>query len=373
MMSFNSALRVAPLVFKPATSRAYFIQASQATKQDKWVDHWRDGFVDTVGKTPLIRLNGPSQLTGCNIVAKAEFLNCGGSVKDRAALFLIKEAEEKGLIKKGGTVVEGTAGNTGIGLAHICNAKGYKCVIYMPDTQSKEKMDMLSLLGAQVRAVPAVPFDNPANYNHQAKAFAQSISNAVWTNQFDNTTNRDAHYYTTGPEIWLQTDGKIDAFTCSTGTGGTLSGTARFLKEKNKNIKIVLADPPGSVLYNWFKNKKLVREGDGSITEGIGQGRVTANLQGASIDEAIHIPDALSVEWTYRLLHEEGIFVGASSGLNVAAAIEVAKTLPKGSTVATILCDSGLRYHARLFNRKWLESKKLLDAVPSEYQKSLAV
>ncbi|KJE96398.1 cysteine synthase [Capsaspora owczarzaki ATCC 30864] len=346
------------------------LASTAAAPPGVWTDSWRDGIVGTVGKTPLIRLQKASEVTGCNILAKAEYANCGGSVKDRAALFLIKDAEKKGLLKPGGTVVEGTAGNTGIGLAHICNAKGYKCVIYMPNTQSKEKIDMLRLLGAEVRPVPAVPFDNPENYNHQARRFAEATPNSVWTNQFDNTANRLAHYHTTGPEIWMQTNGKVDAFTCGTGTGGTLSGTGLFLKEKNPKIKVVLADPPGSVLFSWFKKDKLERTGDSSITEGIGQGRVTENLKGSKLDDAVHVPDSASVEWTYRLLHEEGIFVGASTGLNVAAAVEVAKSLPKGSTVVTILCDSGLRYQARLFNKEWLESKALYNAIPMAYRGS---
>eukprot|EP00123_Amoebidium_parasiticum_P000819 comp11719_c1_seq1/m.6298 comp11719_c1_seq1/g.6298 ORF comp11719_c1_seq1/g.6298 comp11719_c1_seq1/m.6298 type:complete len:370 (-) comp11719_c1_seq1:443-1552(-) len=335
-----------------------------------WQDYPRDGMVGTVGKTPLIRLKSISDAIGRNVLAKAEFLNAGGSVKDRAALFLIKDAEERGLLKPGGVVVEGTAGNTGIGLAHICRAKGYQCVIYMPNTQSQEKIDILRTLGADVRPVPAVAFENPQNYNHQAKRYAESISNAVWTNQFDNTANRRAHYETTGPEIWLQTGGKIDAFTCATGTGGTFAGTTQYLKEQNPSVKAVLADPDGSVLYCYFKTGKMERAG-GSITEGIGQGRVTDNLNGAKVDDAVRIPDTKAVEMTFRLLHEEGLFVGASSGLNVSAAVEVAKTLPEGSTVVTILCDLGQRYYARLFSKKWLESKALLTSVPEAYRHTL--
>ncbi|EDQ85916.1 uncharacterized protein MONBRDRAFT_28906 [Monosiga brevicollis MX1] len=289
--------------------------------------------------TPLVRLQGPSEETGCNIVAKIESMQPGGSVKDRAALMLVHDAEERGLIGPGGTVVEGTAGNTGIGLAHVCQARGYKCVIYMPNTQSKEKIDTLKALGADVRPVPAVAFSDPDNYNHQARRFAESVENAVWTNQFDNTANRRAHEVTTGPEIWAQTGGKVDAFTCATGTGGTLAGTALYLKQQNENIKIVLADPPGSVLYNYFTNGVLEREGTGSVTEA----------------DKKHARDGL--HQTFKLLHEEGFCVGLSSGLNVQAAVEVAKQLGPGHTVATLICDSGLRYASRIFNREWLEAK----------------
>ncbi|XP_048579484.1 cysteine synthase 1 isoform X1 [Nematostella vectensis] len=331
----------------------------------------RHGFLDLVGRTPLIRLNKLSDETGCNITVKGEHLNPGGSVKDRAALFLIKEAEEKGLLKPGGTVVEGTAGNTGIGLAHICLAKGYKCVIYMPNNQSQEKMDLLKALGAEVRPVPVVPFDDQMNYNHQARRYAESIENGVWTNQFDNTANRRAHFETTGPEIWQQTDGQIDAVVFGTGTGGTLAGVGSFLKSKNPNVKVILADPQGSVLYNYFKIGELVRTEGSSITEGIGQGRVTSNLQGAPIDDAVFVLDKEAVEMTFFLLHEEGFFVGASSGLNVTAAVKVAKMLGPGHTIATCLCDTGQRYFNRLYNKSWLESKGLLDAVPERYHHSL--
>ncbi|KAJ9125927.1 Cysteine synthase 1 [Naganishia onofrii] len=304
------------------------------------------GFVGAVGNTPLIRLAKLSDETGCNILAKAEFMSPGGSIKDRAALFLVKDAEAKGLLQPGGTVVEGTAGNTGIGLAHVCRSKGYKCVIYMPDTQSQEKIDLLRMLGADVRPVPAVAFDNPQNYNHQAKRHAESLDNAVWTNQFDNTANREAHIKTTGPEIWRQTNGKIDAFTCATGTGGTLAGTVRYLKEISEGrVKGYLADPPGSVLYKLVETGKIEREGTGSITEGIGQGRLTSNLAPDLdlLDGAVHIPDVESIKMVYRLLDEEGLYVGASSALNVVAAVEVAKRLGKGSTVVTMLCDGAYR------------------------------
>eukprot|EP00040_Diaphanoeca_grandis_P008625 m.45912 g.45912 ORF g.45912 m.45912 type:complete len:372 (+) comp20082_c0_seq1:108-1223(+) len=340
---------------------------THSQERSKWSDGVRDGFKETVGKTPLIRLGKLSEATGCEILAKAEFMNPGGSVKDRPAAMLIFDAEQRGLLHPGGTVVEGTAGNTGIGLAHMCKALGYKCVIYMPNTQSQEKIDTLKMLGADVRAVAPKPFSDPDNYNHQAKRYAASIENSYWTNQFDNTANRQAHYATTGPEIWEQTNGTVTAFTCATGTGGTLAGTAHYLKEQNENVKIVLADPPGSVLYRYFTDGQLEREGDGSITEGIGQGRVTENLKGAPIDSAVHVPDVDSVKMTFQLLHEEGILVGASSGLNVAAAVAVAKELGPGHTIATILCDSGSRYAAKLFNKGWLAERGFLDVIDERW------
>ncbi|KAF9438379.1 Cysteine synthase 1 [Entomortierella beljakovae] len=332
-----------------------------------------EGFVGALGNTPLIRLSKVSDETGCNIYAKAEFMNPGGSVKDRAALYVVKDAEEKGLIKPGGTVVEGTAGNTGIGLAHVCRAKGYKCVIYMPNTQSQEKIDLLRMLGAEVYPVPAVAFENPENYNHQAARHAQSIENAVWTNQFDNTANRQAHIETTGPEIWKQLDGKVDGFTCATGTGGTLAGIARFLKDKSQGkTKIFLADPPGSCLYSYITSGgKLSERSGSSITEGIGQGRVTDNLKPdiELIDDAVQIPDEESIKMIYRLLDEEGIYVGASSALNVVAAVEMAKKLGPGKNIVTILCDGAYRYQSRLFSKKWIESKGLTNAIPDHLKK----
>jgi len=293
----------------------------------------------------------------------------GGSIKDRAALYLVKDAEEKGQLRPGGTVVEGTAGNTGIGLAHVCRARGYKCVIYMPDTQSQEKIDLLRMLGADVRPVPAVAFDNEMNYNHQARRYAESLDNAVWTNQFDNIANRNAHIVTTGPEIWEQTGGKLDAFICSTGTGGTLAGITRYLVEKSEGrVESYLADPPGSVLFNLVENGKLAREGNGSITEGIGQGRVTENLKPdlELLSGAIHVPDSESIKMIYRLLDEEGLYVGASSALNVFAATQIAKKKGPGSTVVTVLADGAYRYQNRLFSRVWLESKGLLGAIPED-------
>ncbi|KAI9209597.1 tryptophan synthase beta subunit-like PLP-dependent enzyme [Polychytrium aggregatum] len=335
-----------------------------------------DGFTGAVGNTPLIRLNHLSKETGCDIYGKAEFMNPGGSVKDRAALFVVKDAEERGLLQPGGTVVEGTAGNTGIGLAHVCRSRGYKCVIYMPNTQSQEKIDLLKMLGADVRAVPAVPFTDPANYNHQAKAFAETTAGAVWTNQFDNTANRRAHLETTGPEIWRQMNGHLDGFVCATGTGGTLAGTTRYLKTISDNkVKCFLADPPGSVLYALKKTGQLERTGAGSITEGIGQGRVTDNLAPdfELLDDAVHVPDEASIATVYRLLDEEGLFIGASSALNVAAAAQVAKILGPGHHIVTILCDGAYRYQSRLFSRSWLESKGLIDAIPSSLHKYISL
>lgn len=264
-------------------------------------------------------------------------------------------------------MVEGTAGNTGIGMAHVCRAKGYRCVIYMPNTQSPEKVMLLKALGADVRTVPAVPFDDPNNYNHIAKREAARLDNAVWGNQFDNVANREAHYATTGPEIWCQTQGRVDAWTCSTGTGGTFAGVTKYLKEKNPKVQAVLADPPGSVLYEYFTNGKLARAGS-SITEGIGQGRITSNLEGTTVDYALQVPDELTLPMVFTLLDKEGFFVGASSALNVVAAVQVAERLGPGHTVVTILCDTASRYQSRLFNRAWLESKDLLQHVPSKYR-----
>ncbi len=318
----------------------------------------KNGFIDTVGNTPLIRLNRFSQETGCEILGKAEFLNPGGSVKDRAALYMILDAEEKGLLKPGGTVVEGTAGNTGIGLAHICNAKGYKCLIVIPDTQSQEKIEALKTLGAEVRTVPAVPYKDPNNYVRLSGKIASEMENAIWANQFDNLANRRSHYETTGKEIWEQTDGKVDVWVTATGTGGTLAGVSMYLKEKNPAIKTVLADPMGSGLYSYVKTGQTHAEGS-SITEGIGNSRVTVNLINALIDDAIQIEDLEAVRVVYRLLQEEGLFLGGSTGINVAAAVQLAKQLGSGHTIVTILCDSGTRYQSRLFNREWLAQKGL--------------
>ena len=321
----------------------------------------KNGFVGTVGNTPLIRLNSFSEETGCEILGKAEFLNPGGSVKDRAALYIIKDAEEKGALLPGGTVVEGTAGNTGIGLAHICNAKGYKCLIIIPDTQSQEKMDALRALGAEVRPVPAVPYKDPNNYVKLSGRIAASMENAIWANQFDNLANRRAHYETTGPEIWAQTDGKVDAWVTATGTGGTYAGVGMYLKEKNPAIKCVVADPMGSGLYSYIKTGEIKSEGN-SITEGIGNSRITANMEGAPADDAIRIDDEEAIRVVYQLLRQDGLFMGGSTGINVAASIALAKQMGPGHTIVTLLCDSGSRYQSRLFNPEWLKSKGFLSS-----------
>ncbi|MEP0909916.1 cysteine synthase A [Leptolyngbya sp. GB1-A1] len=317
-----------------------------------------DGFVGAVGNTPLIRLHSLSEETGCEILGKAEFLNPGGSVKDRAALYIIQEAEKQGLLKPGGTVVEGTAGNTGIGLAHICNAKGYKCLIIIPDTQSQEKIDLLRTLGAEVRPVPSVPYRDPNNYVRLSGRIAEELENAIWANQFDNLANRRAHYETTGPEIWQQTEGKIDAWVTATGTGGSYAGVSLYLKEQNPNVRCVLADPMGSGLYSYAKFGEIKIEGS-SVTEGIGNSRVTANMEGAPIDDAIQVHDQEALRMIYQLLRKDGLFMGGSVGINVAAAVALAKQLGPGHTIVTLLCDGGARYQSRLFNPEWLASKGL--------------
>jgi cysteine synthase A len=317
----------------------------------------RDGFAEAVGNTPLIRLRGPSALTGCEILGKAEFLNPGGSVKDRAALYIILDAEQRGLLEPGGVIVEGTAGNTGIGLALVGNARGYRTVIVIPETQSREKKDMLRLCGAELREVPAVPYKDPNNYVHVSERLAQELG-ALWANQWDNTANRDGHYKSTGPEIWRQTGGKVDGFVCAIGTGGTLAGISRFLKEKNPKIRTAAADPMGAAMYTWFKRGELKSEGS-SITEGIGLGRVTKNIEGAPVDDAYRIPDAEALPLVFSLLREEGLCVGGSSGINVAGAIHLAQDLGPGHTVVTILADSGTRYQSKLFNPAFLKEKGL--------------
>ena len=319
----------------------------------------KHGFVGAVGNTPLIRLNSFSDETGCEILGKAEFLNPGGSVKDRAALYIIQKAEEEGALKPGGTVVEGTAGNTGIGLAHICNAKGYKCLIIIPETQSQEKIDLLRTLGAEVRTVPAVPYRDPNNYVKLSGRVASEMENAIWANQFDNLANRQSHYETTGPEIWAQTNGQIDAWVAATGTGGTYAGVAMFLKEKNPNIQCVVADPMGSGLYSYVKTGEVKLEGS-SITEGIGNSRVTENMAGAPTDDAIQVDDVEAVRVIYQLLEKDGLFMGGSVGINVGAAIALAKQLGPGHTIVTVLCDGGSRYQSKLFNREWLKMKGLM-------------
>jgi cysteine synthase len=318
-----------------------------------------DGFSGAVGNTPLIRLRGVSDETGCEILGKAEFMNPGGSVKDRAARAIVLAAEKSGALPPKGTVVEGTAGNTGIGLAHVCNARGYRCVIVMPDNQSAEKYKLLEMLGAEVYKVPTVPYSNPNQYQRVAERLAASLPNAVWSNQFDNTINRQAHLETTGPEIWQQTNGRVDAFTAASGTGGTFAGVSEYLKSRRRAIRTVLVDPPGSSLFEYVRNGTLKATGSGSITEGIGIGRVTANLKDAPIDDAIHVEDVDTVRFVYRLLREEGLFLGSTSGINVAAAVRVALELGRGHTIVTVLCDGGAKYQSRLFNREWLEQKGL--------------
>lgn len=316
------------------------------------------GFIEAIGNTPMIHLRQPSAATGCNILGKAEFMNPGGSVKDRAALGILQQAEASGALLPGGTVVEGTAGNTGIGLTHICNAKGYRALIVIPETQSEEKISLLRTLGAEVQTVPAVPYRDPDNYVKFSGRLARELPNAIWANQFDNTANREAHYRTTGPEIWAQTDGTIDAWVAATGTGGTYAGVAQYLKEKNAAVRCVLADPHGSGLSSWF-NEGTIRVDGQSVTEGIGNSRITANLQDAPVDDAIRVDDQTAIDTIYRLLWEEGLFMGGSVGINVAAAIRVAEQLGPGHCIVTVLCDSGSRYQSRLFDKHWLSSKGL--------------
>jgi cysteine synthase len=319
-------------------------------------------FLGAIGNTPLIRLRGASAATGCEIYGKAEFMNPGGSVKDRASRGIVTDAEQRGLLRPGGTVVEGTAGNTGIGLAHVCRARGYRCVIVMPDNQSPEKYALIEALGAEVHRVKAVPYSDPNHYQKVAGRMAGEQAGAYWTNQFDNTANRRAHFETTGPEIWEQTAGRVDAFVAASGTGGTLGGVSEYLKSRSPRVRTVLADPPGSALYEYIRNGTLKATGSGSITEGIGIGRVTANMQDAPVDDAVHVPDAESVACVYRLLREEGLFLSSTSGVNVAGAIRVARQLGPGHMVVTVLCDSGSKYLSRLFNPEWLAQKGLLEA-----------
>jgi cysteine synthase A len=317
-----------------------------------------DGFTGAVGRTPLIRLRALSELTGCDILGKAEFMNPGGSVKDRAALGILQAAEANGQLHPGGTVVEGTAGNTGIGLAHLCNARGYNCLIVIPETQSAEKIAQLRTLGAEVRTVPAVPYANPDNYVKLSGRIAAETPGAVWANQFDNLANRQAHFDSTGPEIWEQCEGQVDAWVSATGTGGTYAGVALFLKERRPSLRCVLADPYGSALYQWATSGELHAEGS-SVTEGIGNSRVTANLAGAPIDDAVRIDDPEALRTIYELLWQEGLYMGGSVGINVAAAVETARRLGPGHRIVTVLCDSGDRYRSRLYDRAWLTSKGL--------------
>ena len=323
----------------------------------------RAGFIESIGNTPLIKLRAASAATGCTILGKAEFLNPGGSIKDRAALAIVQDAEKKGTLRPGGVIVEGTAGNTGIGIALVANALGYRAVIVMPETQSQEKKDMLRLCGADLRLVPAVPYSNPANYVRYSGKLAEELAatepnGAIWANQFDNVANRDGHYHTTGPEIWAQTDGKVDGFTCSVGSGGTLGGVARALKERNPAIKIALSDPMGSALFNWQTRGELKSEGN-SITEGIGQGRVTANLDGTPIDMAYQITDEEALPVLFDLIQHEGLVLGGSTAINVVGAMRLARDLGPGKTVVTVLCDGGQRYQSKLFNPAFLRERNL--------------
>ena len=319
--------------------------------------------LDTIGNTPLIRLNRASEETGCEILGKAEFLNPGQSVKDRAALGIVRDAEAKGLLKPGGTIVEGTAGNTGIGLALVGSALGYRTVIVMPRTQSQEKKDAVQLLGAELIEVDAVPFKNPNNYVHYSRRLAEELAEsepngAVWANQFDNVANRQAHVDTTGPEIYDQLGGKLDGFICAVGSGGTLGGVSMALKARNKDIQIGIADPGGAALYEYYKNGELKSAGT-SITEGIGQGRITANLEGVQVDHAYRITDEEALDVIYGLIQNEGLCLGGSAGINVAGAIKLAKDLGPGKTIVTILCDYGNRYQSKMFNPEFLRSKGL--------------
>ena len=324
----------------------------------------KNDFVDTVGNTPLIKLKKASEITGCEIYGKAEFLNPGSSIKDRAAKGIVLDAIEKKQLLPGGIIVEGTAGNTGIGLGLVGNSLGYKTLIVMPETQSQEKKDALRLIGCELKLVPALPYSNPGNYIRQSQQIAEDLSKThengvLWANQFDNVANQMAHFNSTGPEIWEQTEGKIDAFTCAVGTGGTLSGTGLFLKDKNEKIKIALSDPFGSGLYNYYQNGEMKSEGN-SITEGIGQGRVTKNLENCPIDLSFRISDNNALTVIFDLLKDEGLFLGGSSGINVAGAIQLAKELGPGHTIVTILCDSGQRYQSKIWNPEFLKSKDLV-------------
>ena len=323
----------------------------------------RDGFVGTVGNTPLIHLKYASEQCGCTILGKAEFLNPGGSVKDRAALAIINDAEKQGQLRPGGVIVEGTAGNTGIGLALVGNARGYRTVIVIPETQTQEKKDMLLICGADLRQVPAVPYRDPNNYVHYSRRLAEELAasedaGAIWANQFDNVANRQGHFETTGPEIWQQTDGKVDGFICAVGTGGTLAGVGMALKERNADVRIGLADPMGAALYNYYTHGELKAEGS-SISEGIGQGRVTANLEGAPVDDAYQIGDPEMLDVAFDLIKHEGLVLGTSSGINVAGAMRLAKDMGPGHTIVTVLCDSGNRYQSKMFNPAFLKSKGL--------------
>ncbi len=320
-------------------------------------------FLDLVGNTPLIKLRAASKLTGCEIYGKAEFLNPGGSVKDRAAKAIIEAAEANGSLREGGTIIEGTAGNTGISLAMAGNSRGYKTIIVMPETQSQEKKDALNIANADLRLVPALPFRDPGNYVRVSKSLAENLqkeenANVVWANQFDNVANRDGHFSTTGPEIWKQTNGSIDGFICAVGSGGTIAGVGSYLKSRNKKIIISLADPNGSALFNYYQNGEFIAEGN-SVSEGIGQGRITANLEGFKPDYSFQISDRIAMPILFDLMSEEGLYLGGSSAINVAGAIELAKKLGKGHKIVTILCDSGQRYQSKVWNPEFLKTKNL--------------
>ncbi len=317
-----------------------------------------DDTLKLIGNTPLVLLKGASEAAGCEIYGKCEFANPGASVKDRAALWIVRDAEARGTLQPGGTIVEGTAGNTGIGLALVANALGYKTIIVMPETQSREKMDTLRALGAELVLVPAAPFSNPAHFVHTSRRLAEETQGAIWANQFDNTANRKAHIDSTAPEIWEQMGGRIDGFTCAAGTGGTIAGVGMGLKARDENITIALADPHGAALYNYYAHGELKAEGT-SVAEGIGQGRITANLEGAPIDTQFRISDEEGLEWVSRLLREEGLCMGLSTGINVAGAVALGRQLGPQSRIVTILCDTGFRYLSSLYNREWLEAKGL--------------
>jgi cysteine synthase len=323
----------------------------------------RDGFAEAVGNTPLIKLRKASELTGCTILGKAEFMNPGGSVKDRAALYIVLDAEARGALRPGGVIVEGTAGNTGIGLALVGNARGYRTVVVIPQTQSQEKKDVLRLCGAELREVPAAPYSSPNNYVHLAERLASDLARSepngvFYANQWDNLSNREGHIRSTGPEIWRQTEGRVDGFVCSVGTGGTLAGVGLYLKERRGGVRIAAADPMGAAMYHWVKHGELRSEGS-SITEGIGQNRITRNLEGAPIDEAYQIGDEEALPLLFGLLKEEGLCLGGSSGINVAGAIRLARDLGPGHTVVTILADAGTRYQSKLYNPAFLREKSL--------------
>jgi cysteine synthase len=311
-----------------------------------------------IGNTPLVRLTGASADTGCEILAKCEYANPGASIKDRAALYIVEDAEERGQLLPGGTIVEGTAGNTGIGIALVANAKGYKTIIVMPETQSREKMDTLRALGAELVLVPAAPFSNPGHFVHTSRRIAEETPGAIWANQFDNIANRRAHIQGTAEEIWEQTEGKVDGFTCAAGTGGTIAGVGLGLKAKREDIVIALTDPHGAALFNYYAHGELKAEGS-SVAEGIGQGRITANLEGAPIDTQFRISDEEGLVWVERMMKEEGLCLGLSSGINIAGAVALAKQMGPGKTVVTILCDTGFRYLSSLYNADWLRSKGL--------------